>query len=131
MEQLFNGDIMEKAMKKLNSTVYHKLFLQAEEAKDRNMTKLASGILTAIGPIPEDEQVTYNFAELQQDVYRGLWKLAMCVAKYHDVDSIDAEKVHDVLESFSSGLIEDVERSLHIDNTRVGPLETKVPGETE
>lgn len=119
---------MEKAMKKLNSTVYQKLFLQAEEAKDRNMTKLASAIFGAIGPVPEDEHNNYNFNELQDDVYQGLWKLAMCVAKYHDLQSVDAEKVHLVLESLSSDLIEDVERSLHVDNTTVGPLETKVPG---
>lgn len=122
---------MEKVMKKLNSTVYQKLFLQAEEAKDRNMTKLASAIFGAIGPVPEDENNNYNFNELQDDIYQGLWKLAMCVAKYHDLQSIDAERVHAVLESWSSDLIEDVERSLHIDNTTVGPLETKVPGETK
>jgi hypothetical protein len=122
---------MEKAMKKLNSTVYQKLFLQAEEAKDRNMTKLASAIFVAIGPVPEDENNNYNFNELQNDVYQGLWKLAMCVAKYHDLQSVDAEKVHTALESLSSDLIEDVERSLHVDNTAVGPLETKVPGETK
>ena len=32
-------------MKKLNPIVYQKLLLQAEEAKDREMIKLASGIL--------------------------------------------------------------------------------------
>lgn len=122
---------MEKAMKKLNSTVYQKLFLQAEEAKDRNMTKLASAIFGAIGPVPEDENNNYNFNELQDDVYRGLWKLAMCVAKYHDLQSVDAERIHTVLESLSSDLIEDVERSLHVDNTTVGPLEAKVPGENK
>lgn len=118
-------------MKKLNSVVYNKLFLQAEEAKEREMVKLASGLMNALGPVPEDETVTYNFDELQADVYRGLWKMAACVIKYHDLDGVDAEKVHEILESLASKVIEEVEQSLSVDNSQVGPLEAKVPGESE
>lgn len=120
---------MEDEMKKLNSVVYNKLLLQAEEARDREMIKLASGLMNALGPIPEDEMVSYNFDELQDDIYRGLWKLASCVIKYHDLESVDAEKVHEVLESLASKVIKEVEQSLNVDHTQVGPLETKVPGE--
>jgi hypothetical protein len=116
-------------MKKLNEVVYQKLLLQASEAKENGMTKLAMGILEAIGPVPEDEACKYNFVELKDDVYGGLWKLAACVMKYHDLESADAEKVHDVLESFAEKLIEEVERSLGVDDTQVGPLEDKVLGE--
>ena len=116
-------------MQKLNSIVYHKLLLQAEEAKDQKMIKLASAILNTLGPLPEDERCTYNFQELQEDVYQGLWKLAACVIKYHDSQSVDASKVHEVLESLASKLIDEVETSLNIDNTQVGPLEEKTPGE--
>jgi len=118
-------------MKKLNSIVYHKLLLQAEEAKEREMTKLASGVFNSLGPVPEDEQTNYNFNELQNDVYDGLWKMAACVIKYHDLQSADVEKMHEVLESMATKLINEVERSLSVNSTRVGPLETKVPGESK
>ena len=118
-------------MKKLNSVVYKKLILQAEEAKNQDMVKLASGLLNALGPVPEDDKTNYNFNELQEDVYQGLWKLAACVIKYHDLQSADAEKIHEVLEALASKLITEVEQSVNVDNTKIGPLETKVPGETE
>ena len=35
-------------MKKLNLVPYHKLLLQAQEAKTQNLTKLASGIVNAL-----------------------------------------------------------------------------------
>ena len=123
------GLYKECVMKKLNTIVYEKLLLQAEEAKDRGMIKLASGVVSALGAMPEDEVVNYNFNELQNDVYDGLWKMAACVIKYHDLQSVNAEKIHEVLESFASKLIEEVEQSLSVDNTQVGPLEDIVPGE--
>jgi hypothetical protein len=116
-------------MRKLNTVVYNKLLLQTEEARDRGMTKLASGVVNALGAMPEDELVSYNFNELQNDVYDGLWKMAACVIKYHDLQSVDAERVNDVLESFASKLIEEIERSLSVDNTQVGALESAVPGQ--
>ena len=118
-------------MKKVNDVVYQKLLLQAAEAKDCNMTKLSSGILNSLGSMPEDERITYNFNELEADVYRGLWKMAVCVIKYHDLQSVDAEKIHEVLEALASKVIEEVEQSLSVDNAQVGPLEAKVPGESE
>jgi len=113
----------------LNATIYHKLLLQAEEAKELNMTKLASGILGSLGPMPEEELVSYNFNELQEDIYQGLWKLAANVIKYHDLQSVDAGKVHETLESLAIKLITEVEKSLNVDNSRVGPLEDKVFGQ--
>lgn len=118
-------------MKKLNSVVYNKLLLQAEEAKDQDMVKLASGIVGAIGPQPENIKVSYNFNELQGDMYQGLWKLAACVIKYHDLESVDAEKMHEVLESLASKIIMDVETSLGVDDTMVGPLEDDLPGQSK
>lgn len=117
-------------MKKLNSVIYHKLLLQAEEAKEQGLEKLASGILNTLGPLPEDEVVQYNYEQLEDDVYQGMWRLAACVIKYHDLKSADAAKVHEVLDSLASKLIKEVEQSLSVDNTRVGPLEDKVPGES-
>ena len=116
-------------MKKLNSIVYNKLYLQGEEARDLQMTKLASGILNALGPIPEEESTYYNLEELQNDMYQGLWKLATHVIKYHDVKSVDAEKVHQVLEILASKLIEEIEQSINIDNKQIGAFEEKLIGQ--
>ena len=52
----------------------------------------------------------------------------LCI-KYHDLKSADIEKIHEALESLSSKLIEEVEHSLNVNSTQVGPLETKVLGQ--
>lgn len=117
-------------MKRLNSTIYHKLLLQAEEAKDQNMTKLASGILGAIGPTPEGEEVKYSSAQVEEDVHRGLWSLATCILKYHDVSSVDAEKINEVIETVASKFINEIEDSLNV-NGVIGPLEPAVLGESK
>lgn len=116
-------------MKKLNAVVYHKLLLQAEEAKYQGLNKLASGVLQALGPIPEDEQVNYNLEALQEDIYHGLWKLAGCLIKYHDLKSVDVERVHQILESLADKVVKDVKTSLNVENESVGKLEDKVLGE--
>jgi len=118
-------------MKKLNQVIYDKLFLQAEEAKDQGMTKLASGIFGAIGPTSEDERSAYDYNQLREEVYHEMWKLATHVIKYHDLESVDAEKVHDRLESLAQQFVDELEDSLGVDNSTVGPLETKLPGESE
>jgi hypothetical protein len=114
---------------KLNSTMYHKMLLQAEEAKDREMTKLASGVLEALGPTPEEDIVSYNYSELEQDIYGQLWKAAMSVAKYYDIQSADIEKIGQVLEDVSEQLIRQVETAINVKENVVGPLEEKVPGQ--
>lgn len=116
-------------MKKLNNVIYNKLLLQANEAREQDMKKLATGIFGALGPMSEDEGGHYNFNELQEDVYQGLWKLAACVIKYHDLESADAVKINEVLESMAEKLIEQVEQSLGVDDTQIGPLEEKTFGE--
>jgi hypothetical protein len=118
-------------MKKLNSVIYQKLLLQGEEAKEQNLTKLASGVLGSIGPYPEEELVSYAADDMNDDVHRGLWRLATCVLKYHDVSSVDAEKLNEVIESFASKFVDELEVSLGIEGSRIGPLEPKLPGEFE
>ena len=117
-------------MKRLNSTVYHKLLLQAEEAKDQDMVKLASGILGAVGPTPEEELVQYSVAQVEDDVHRGLWSLATCILKHHDVSSVNAEKLNEVIETLASKFINEIEISLGVEGT-IGPLEPSVLGESK
>jgi hypothetical protein len=118
-------------MKKLNSVIYNKLLIQAQEAKTQNLTKLASSIVGALGPMTEDENVAYDYQQLQDDVYQEMWKLATHVIKYYDVKSADANKVNDRLESLASRFIEELEESLGVEDMIVGPLETTIPGESK
>lgn len=105
-------------MKKLNSVVYHKLLLQAQEAKLQKLTKLSNAVLAAVGPVPEDENVSYQYAELQEEVYQGLWKLATNVIKYYDVNSVDVSKVHTQLEALANRFIEEVEKSIDMETQK-------------
>lgn len=118
-------------MIKLNSVIYNKLLLQAQEAKQQGMNKIASGILEAIGPYSQDEIETYAIGKLNEDIHRGLWKLATCVLKYHDVTSVNVEKIDEIIESFAEKLVDEIEISLEINGSRIGPLEPKLPGETK
>lgn len=118
-------------MKKINSVLYKKLYLQAEEAKELGLEKLASGIYSAIGPLAEEELSEYSYHELKDDVYIGLWKLYLNVMKYYDVDSAKAEEMHDLIEQFAEDFIAAIEDKLGVESTDIGPLEPKVPGEKE
>lgn len=116
-------------MKKLNSIVYNKLLLQAEEAKEQNLEKIANGILGALTPYPEDEKINYSFSELNDDVYHNLWSLATNVLKYHNLESVDAEKIHETIEIFAEKFISELETTLGVEPCAIGPLEPKLLGQ--
>jgi hypothetical protein len=116
-------------MKKLNSVIYNKLLAQAEEAKSQGLTKLASGILEAIGPYPNDESSQYSYSELQDDINRDMWKMATRLMHYYDVESVDAEKLNEAMVVWASKMLEELEVAMNVDSVVVGPLEPKVPGE--
>lgn len=118
-------------MKKISPVLYKKLYLQAEEAKDLGLTKLASGIFQAIGPLAEEELSEYSYHELKEDIYVGLWKLSANVMKYYDVDGVQSEKLHDLIEDFTEEFINKIEEQIGVEPSDVGPLEPKVLGEIE
>jgi hypothetical protein len=116
-------------MKKLNSVIYNKLLLQAKEAKSQEMTKLSSAVMSALGPMPEDEPVEYNYQQLKGELYDGMWKLATHVIKYYDVKSADVNQIHDRLETLADQFLEELETSLGVEDVVAGPLESPLPGE--
>jgi hypothetical protein len=66
-------------MKKINKLAYERLLIQAQEARQMGLIKLADSITQALTPNPEDESVedvSYSFAELEDDIHNGMWKLA-------------------------------------------------------
>jgi hypothetical protein len=115
-------------MKKLTAVMYNKLLLQAEEAKEQGMSKLANSILEAIGPYPAEEVEEYTFAELENDFHKGLWKLASQLMVYYGVQSADAEKVDAIVTAHADKMIDDLEDEFKLFGS-VGVSEPSLPGE--
>lgn len=118
-------------MKKLNSVIYNKLLLQAEEAKDQGLEKLAHAVLGALTANPEDEITTYSSGELNNDIYRGLWVLSTAIIKYHDLKSADVEKLNETIETFAEKFVFDLEAALGVQEGTIGPLESRLPGQSK
>lgn len=115
-------------MKKLNQDIYNRLLLQAEEAKTRQFTKLSHAILHSLTATPEDEGCKYSFTELEEDVYKDLWAISTNVLKYHNLSTVDAEKLNETIETFASKFISSLEQTLNVEG-KIGPLEEVLPGE--
>lgn len=103
----------------MKTVIYNKLLLQAEEAKEQGLHKLASGILKAIESFPEDIDVSYEKDELAKDVYESLWQLVNNIIEHHDVESVDAQKLDSVIEDFASEFIQQVESVLCVNEEDV------------
>lgn len=119
-------------MSKINSVIHKKLVLQAEEAKELKLTKLADGLLNSVGSIPRDEneEFIYSHADLKKDIYNSLWKMALNVVAYHDLKSVDAQKIDEVLSDMTNEIVLNVESVLNVEN-KIGPFEPKLFGQTK
>lgn len=104
-------------MRKINKIIYNKLLLQAEEAHEFGMTKLASGILTALEDGASDKNTSekYSYSELKDDLYKEMWKLVSKVISHHNTESLDAEKVSDLIDNMSEQFIEELESIITLD----------------
>ncbi len=116
-------------MIKLNAVVYQKILLQAQEAKLRDMKKLANAVLNGVGSTPPENTSVYSSIELKEDVYNGLWKLAFDVVGYHDLESADIEKLDDVIAIATDNFVKEIECALNVDG-KIGPKEPKLPGQS-
>jgi hypothetical protein len=116
-------------MNKLNPVVYQKLLLQAQEAKAREMKKLAGAVLNGLGPTAVEDKAAYSSTELKEDVYNGLWKLAFNVVGYHDLESADIEKLDRAIAFATDNFVKDIEQALEVEG-KIGPNEPKLPGQS-
>jgi hypothetical protein len=116
---------------KINSTIYKKLVLQAEEAKDQQLIKLADGILGAVGAVPNDEQIEYSYSQLQNDIYQDMWKIATRLIYYHDLQSVNAEKLGKDLEAYAAEILEQLELNFGVDDVIKSSVEPKLLGENK
>lgn len=117
---------------KLNKIAYNKLVLQAQEAKELGLTELADAVLNSVGATPREEDAphTYSSEELNQDIHRQLWKIAMYLGEYHDLFSLDIQRIDEVIKWATENLRKDLENSMGVTNV-IGPLEPKLPGESK
>ena len=116
-------------MNKLSNGVYKRLLAQAEEARDLKLTKLANSVLSAIGPSPCDEEaLIFSYAELEENVQRSLWKIAIDIVAYHDMPKADIQKVELAVNDLTNKVLSTIENSLNSLN-KVGPNEPDLPGE--
>lgn len=113
---------------KIGSVVYKKLLAQAEEAKDQGFTKIADGILGAIGACPDEDGELYSHSQMQEDISNDMWKIATRVIRYYDIDSVDAIKLEKVLGSLASELADELEEALGVDKV-IANKNDKVPGQ--
>lgn len=118
-------------MKKLNEVIYNKLILQAEEAKEVGLTKLGKAVLSSVGATPResDEEFTITADQMKEKIYENLWKAAMEVLVYHDVESADIQKLDDALAYLTNKFVLEVQAALDVED--IGKLEPKLPGESE
>lgn len=117
-------------MNKLNPIVYQKILLQAQEAKLRDMKKLAGAVLGGLAPAPAEEKITYSFTDLKENVYNGLWKLAFDVVGYHDLNTADIEKLDKAIVYATDNFVKEIEHALEVEG-KIGPNEPKLPGQSE
>lgn len=119
-------------MKKLSSTLYNKLVLQAEEAKERGLIELQDNILQSIGDeSKEDVLEQYSFAELKKDINQDIWKLATKLMIFYDLKSVDALAVAQSVETLSAKALNELECSLGVENMVKGASEPDLPGESK
>ena len=118
-------------MKKLGQQIYKRLLAQAEEARELKQTKLADMVLSALGPVFEENiEATYTQKELDQILYQNIWKMAIEVISYHDITKVDIQKVDQAVKLLKSRVIEELEETLKVSG-KVGGNEPPVPGQIE
>lgn len=119
-------------MNKLSSVTYKRLLAQAEEAKELKLEKLAGNVLSSIGSIPrdEDEDFTFSYADLRNNVQKSLWKIAIDIVAYHDFAKSDIQKIEAAIENLTDEVLAGVEGSLNATD-KIGPSEPRLPGQSK
>lgn len=117
-------------MIKLNKMVYERLLAQAQEAKELNLDYLGDSLLSVIGPVPRDgdEEIQISRADLEKEIYKNIWKIALDLISFHDLKAPDIQKLGDNINDISNNLISNLENSLNVEG-KPGVLEPKLPGE--
>jgi len=118
-------------MNNLKSKTRDIIVMQATEAKILGFNRLGEAVLNSVGAVPREEgNFLYSEAQLQQQTYEKLWKVAMEVIAYHDIDNVDIQQVDDMVVKLTNAVVAKVEASLGVEG-KIGPLEPAVPGQSK
>lgn len=125
---------------KLNDVIYNKLYLQAQEARDQGLTRIASGITKALSSnglsksgandiVGDIEMSGSQYNMLKGEVYNELWNLSSMIMSYYDLESVDAKVLDVELKDFVEKFVKMVEDTVGVDSGDVGDCEELIPGE--
>jgi len=117
-------------MRKINPIIYQKLLLQAEEAREQGLTKLADRIMNVINSEDKDLAEEYSYSQLKEDFHRDLWKLAKRHIVFYDLESVDVLKLDKVIVALAAKTIDELEVELEVDSIVKGAHEPKLFGES-
>ncbi len=111
----------------MNKIINDRLKLQAEQAERQGMIKLAKAVNEIV--VASLDKKEYSYSEMNDEIHKDLWKIASKLITYYDLNNIDIEKMNSSLVSWAETIIDDIERTLEVDNVVKGPLEVKLFGE--
>jgi hypothetical protein len=115
-------------MIKLSEVIYNKIVVQAEEAELLGFTDLSKNINQAVkeANVISDNSYQYSRKELSEDVKCNIWKSALAVIGYHNLNSIDVGRLSEVIDDMADKVSDAIEEKLNVKN-QLGPMD-KLPG---
>lgn len=110
---------------KINEVLANKIQLQIDEAKDHDFTKLAKTVEVAL---TDSSAQPKSLESLKQAMYEGIWKCALDVLGYHDLESIDIQKMDETITVLADKTLSELERAIDKENA-IGPNEEPLIGQ--
>ena len=117
-------------MKKLNTVIYNKIILQAEQARELGMEKLSEAIFSTIGAVSKDDSEIddYSLAKLEDDVSKLLWKISYRIMDYYNLESVDVKKVEASVDDLTLLIMDELKYAMNIEKT-ISKKEPRVMGQ--
>ena len=115
----------------IKETLHQRLQLQAAEASELGLTKIASNIFVATSNqevIQDNKFYAYSSEEFEKDLEAQLWAAALRVADFHGITKLDSVAVQKVVEKMAGELTSELcTASGHL--AGIGENEPVLPGE--
>jgi len=123
---------MSNNKRTINSSLFEKISMQAEEAELLGLEKIARSLSAQLEKFSDkirkdDEFYSYAKDELKEDVEGCLWDAAMRVADFYNV-APGEQKIQELIDEMSEWFINAMESTLNISDG-VGAYEPTLPGE--
>lgn len=115
-------------MKKISETLYNKLYIQAQTAKEVGLVSLGNAIDETIGAFPEESPKEYSYDQLSEDVYKEIWKVTASISEYHNVESLDIGKLDPYIQEITIRVMDAIEDKLNL-KANTFTKEPKIIGE--